>query len=153
MRYYVVGEDGNRYGPADEALLEAWAREGRITPHSYLDPENGAPRVLASTMANLQFPPVRTPYAGVSQPASSPSLYAAYAPTYAQPNWNSSEVRASWLLGFVALGTELLCGIGLIFAVLALVCAGVGLVRGRKAGGALTLALVVIGLHLFLNRA
>jgi hypothetical protein len=28
--YYVIGADGNQYGPIDEAALAAWIREGRV---------------------------------------------------------------------------------------------------------------------------
>jgi hypothetical protein len=28
--YYVIGADGNQYGPIDEATLAAWIREGRV---------------------------------------------------------------------------------------------------------------------------
>ena len=28
--YYVIGADGNQYGPIDEAVLQAWIREGRV---------------------------------------------------------------------------------------------------------------------------
>ena len=28
--YYVIGADGNQYGPIEEAVLAAWIREGRV---------------------------------------------------------------------------------------------------------------------------
>lgn len=28
--YYVIGADGNQYGPIDEATLAAWIRDGRV---------------------------------------------------------------------------------------------------------------------------
>jgi hypothetical protein len=34
--FYVTGPDGNQYGPADEATLGQWAREGRIVPQTVL---------------------------------------------------------------------------------------------------------------------
>lgn len=34
--YLVLGADGNRYGPADEAMLANWAREGRIVAGTIL---------------------------------------------------------------------------------------------------------------------
>ena len=32
--YYVIGTDGNQYGPVDEATLRAWIEEGRVTATS-----------------------------------------------------------------------------------------------------------------------
>jgi hypothetical protein len=29
--YYVIGTDGNQYGPVDEATLRTWLAEGRVT--------------------------------------------------------------------------------------------------------------------------
>ena len=29
--YYVIGTDGNQYGPVDEATLRSWLAEGRVT--------------------------------------------------------------------------------------------------------------------------
>ena len=121
-------------------------------PHSYLEPEGGGPSVLASSMPRLQFPPVRTPYTGVApQPTFSP--YTSYAPAYAQPYWTSWEVRAAWGFASFGLATELLgCGIGTPFGIIGAICAVVGLVRGKRAGGALALSLIVIALHIFVSR-
>jgi hypothetical protein len=32
--YYVIGTDGNQYGPVDEATLRTWLTEGRVTAAS-----------------------------------------------------------------------------------------------------------------------
>ncbi len=32
--YYVIGTDGNQYGPVDEATLRTWIAEGRVTAAS-----------------------------------------------------------------------------------------------------------------------
>lgn len=34
--YFVIGEDGNRYGPADIDTLVQWTREGRLTAETIL---------------------------------------------------------------------------------------------------------------------
>ncbi len=43
--YFVIGSDGNRYGPADVDTLVVWTREGRIVPGTMLI-ERGTERSL-----------------------------------------------------------------------------------------------------------
>lgn len=43
--YFVIGSDGNRYGPADVDTLVEWTREGRIVPGTMLI-ERGTERSL-----------------------------------------------------------------------------------------------------------
>lgn len=45
MYYFVVGQDGSRYGPADVDTLVQWAREGRLVANSQLI-ERGSERQL-----------------------------------------------------------------------------------------------------------
>jgi hypothetical protein len=39
LGYYVIAQDGNRYGPADIPTLQQWVREGRIAPNTTLEDE------------------------------------------------------------------------------------------------------------------
>ena len=55
MRYFVIGSDGNRYGPADVATLNGWIREGRLTPQSLLEEEGSGMRLAASGIPSLSF--------------------------------------------------------------------------------------------------
>jgi len=78
MKYYVVDQSGQKYGPADIATLETWAREGRVTGASVLEDEatghrTTAAAVLGSVAFATQSPfeqrpggPCRTAYAGAS---------------------------------------------------------------------------------------
>jgi len=36
MKYYVIGIDGNKYGPCEISTLKDWAKDGRLTPESTL---------------------------------------------------------------------------------------------------------------------
>ncbi len=45
--YFVIGEDGNRYGPADVDALVQWAREGRIVSSTVLV-ERGTERQVSA---------------------------------------------------------------------------------------------------------
>lgn len=56
-RYYVVGEDGQRYGPADLATLNRWIRERRLLPSMHLVEESTGLTVLAGMVAGLDFNP------------------------------------------------------------------------------------------------
>lgn len=55
MRYYVIGDDGQRYGPADVATLGAWAREGRLLAGTRLVEEGTDRQLFASEVPGLTF--------------------------------------------------------------------------------------------------
>lgn len=60
MGYYVIARDGNRYGPADIAMLQQWVREGRIAADTTLENEATGTLIRASLLPELShlFPPV-----------------------------------------------------------------------------------------------
>lgn len=82
-RYYVVAEDGQKYGPADMVALNRWIREGRLLPTMFLEEEGTGMRVVASMLSGLDFggtfyatPPVagpNPPFGGY--PSASPPNY------------------------------------------------------------------------------
>jgi hypothetical protein len=47
MRFYVLWPDGQRFGPADEALLRQWAQEGRLKPETVLQNESTGQEITA----------------------------------------------------------------------------------------------------------
>lgn len=55
VTYYVVGLDGQRYGPADMATLQKWALEGRVLPTMMLE-EAGTGAVIPATGCPGLFP-------------------------------------------------------------------------------------------------
>src|SRR5258707_14308817 len=52
--YSVVAPDGQFYGPADEAMLGQWVREGRVTSQTLLHCHDTNARVAAGTVPALQ---------------------------------------------------------------------------------------------------
>ena len=57
MRYFVVGSDGKRFGPADLQTLQDWANEGRLTESSKMVEEGTGSFVVASDVPGLVFLP------------------------------------------------------------------------------------------------
>lgn len=56
MNYFVIWPDGRRFGPADLAMLNAWAREGRLIPASQLEEAGTGRRFAAHELPGLAFP-------------------------------------------------------------------------------------------------
>ena len=55
MNYYVVAEDGQKYGPADVNTLNQWAQEGRLQPTSILEDVTTGARLHASQIVGINF--------------------------------------------------------------------------------------------------
>jgi len=53
--YYVIGDDGNRYGPADLGTLQQWIIEKRLTPETQLQDSESGDRMGAATVPGLNF--------------------------------------------------------------------------------------------------
>ena len=56
MGFFVIADDGNKYGPADLATLNAWIAEGRLQPNTILEEVQTMERRPASTVPGLNFP-------------------------------------------------------------------------------------------------
>ncbi len=86
MGYYVLGDQGQKYGPADIATLNVWVSEGRVLPGTMLEEEVSGGKIAAASVAGLQFQPAAPPQGTVYQ-APAASNYPRYdqAPQY-QPN-------------------------------------------------------------------
>jgi len=94
VRYFVIGEDGQKYGPADVATLNGWIAEQRLTPTQQLEEEASGVRMAASAVQGLNFPvqAAQNPYAG-GQP---------YQSNYVRPGAvygddGSKDVTNAWL--------------------------------------------------------
>jgi len=63
LGYYVIAQDGNRYGPADIPTLQQWVREGRIAPNTTLEDEVTGTQIRASLLPELShlFPSQSVP--------------------------------------------------------------------------------------------
>jgi hypothetical protein len=102
VRYYVVSQDGQKYGPADIPTLNAWIVEGRLLPTNLLEDEASGQRVTASSVAELNFP--------AAQPMQQPPGFGGgqpYQQTYARPMMGgddgSTDVRNAWMCGVAGL--------------------------------------------------
>ena len=69
MPYYVIGPDGQKYGPAEPQQLQAWAAEGRITQQTFIEDATSGDRVPAAALPYLTRP---TPIGTVSPPPATP---------------------------------------------------------------------------------
>ena len=61
MRYYVLSDDGQKYGPADVPTLNQWIAENRLLPTQMLEEEGSGARLAARAVPGLNFPVVSEP--------------------------------------------------------------------------------------------
>ena len=103
MRYFVVGVDGELYGPADIPTLNQWILEGRLMPTSMLREELGGAQFVASRLPELNFP------AG-PHTANYPRQGGYMADNGAQ------ELKTAWILGIIGFLCCAICSpIGIVF--------------------------------------
>ncbi len=141
MRYYVATPAGEKFGPADLALLTSWVADQRLFPHSMLEEEGSGNRVQASQVPGLTF---ATAVAAPMAPMAPPPPGAGYAPSapqqpfvppapgegYLRPGYSPSAVSADsgakemWLAFGMAVAAPLV-GLLLIYGMFIAV-AGVG---------------------------
>lgn len=152
MQYYVIGPDGAKYGPADVPTLKQWAAENRLNPDAVLEDFNTGQRTTAAQVAGIFEPgapgapiPSMTPTTDAQRgqmsqqlPSGSagPSLYDSpagnMAPGYyqrqGQKTGNSNELTVAWCFAILSL---VCCGLGWIFGPLAIWQAGVAANNGN----------------------
>lgn len=122
MRYFVIGPDGSKYGPADVPTLNTWATENRVLPTTMLEEEGTGRQVMARDVIGLIFPmsaPVSNPTPPTPGPSASPydrptgfgqqtsqspqsSNY--YRPQPQNSSDGNTEVIIAWILGVIGLG-------------------------------------------------
>lgn len=97
MRYFVIGEDGELYGPADLTTLNDWIAQGRLAPTTMIQEEFGGARFAASLLAGLSFS-------------------ANYVRPGITPDPGDQEFKMAWIMGIVGLLCCSICGpIGLMY--------------------------------------
>jgi len=74
MQYFVIWNDGQKFGPADLTVLNEWIGQGRITPTTELESVVDGSRLQAGSLPGLTFPgigssPDPTAQAAPSEPA------------------------------------------------------------------------------------
>ena len=103
MRYFVIGANGELFGPADIATLNQWILEGRLGPTSMIQEELGGARFAASMLKELHFP------VNYVHPGHAP-----------QQSSGENEIKTSWILGVVGLVCCSFCApIGIVFGFIA----------------------------------
>lgn len=85
MRYFVIGDAGQKYGPSDIAGLNQWITEGRLLPTTMLEDEASGMRSAASAVPGLRFAPMPPPNAtppptAIPAHAQGPSYAGSYTP-------------------------------------------------------------------------
>ena len=87
--YYVIGDNGSKFGPADEFLLQEWIGQNRLSSKMQLENALTGQKLLAGHAAELMFPeaqrlaPLPNP---VAVPAQAPALaFQTAGGAYAQP--------------------------------------------------------------------
>ncbi len=134
MGYYVLGDQGQKYGPADVATLNMWVGEGRVVPHTMLEDEVSGGQIAAASVPGLQFqvvaPPPNNPYSQppMGQPMGQQQPYQGY------PRGPMISADA----GAGDFRTSLMCAGGsvlltLFFPIGGLICAGYALRAAQRA--------------------
>lgn len=106
MPYFVIGDDGQKYGPADIATLNQWIAENRLLPTQMLEDAESGVRMAASAVQGLVFPPTGpAPGQPYQQPQpGGPGAYSGYprgGAVYGDDG--SNDVRNAWICGVVGL--------------------------------------------------
>lgn len=143
MRYFVIADDGQKYGPADVSTLQSWVAENRLLPNQMLEEESSGLRVVASSVQGLSFPmaaPMGAPGENPQQP------YQGY---YNRPgaaamvgDGGKSDMNQAWIFSILSL-----CCCPPLFVWLALNAAKRAEEKGANAQGPRIVA--YIGLALF----
>jgi hypothetical protein len=99
MQYYVIGPDGNRYGPADVPTLRQWVLERRILPQSLLEDVRTGQRMPATAVLG----PLEMP--GQPMPGAYPEQPTAYQGSpYARPAYDNGANELTYAIVFLVLG-------------------------------------------------
>ena len=137
MQYYVIGPDGNRYGPGDVPTLRQWVLENRLTPHTMLEHFETGQRIPAASLPEL-FP--ANPQSPGYEQAMAPAQYPRFA-----PNYDNGSKELTW--SFIWTGLGYLC-CPIICPALGYYYANLALAKGNpSAQGARIFAIVTMVLE------
>ncbi len=103
MRYYVLDPSGAKFGPADVAMLDQWAQEGRVIATTMLEEESTGRRFPAS-----HFPPLAMRFQG--HPAFTTGGHAGPSgPGFTQPDAGPARMRTAWICAVASMFAGLCC--------------------------------------------
>ena len=161
MRYFVLAEDGKKYGPAETALLNQWIGEGRLLPDMQLEEEGTHHPVVAASVSELDFYALE----GAGKGTFDGTMFIVAEGVHVEPQ---ETVEVDLILAFAAAGFALLLAfttpiislIGVMAAVLGLAAAFKAKDRGHPAGSAalamnmcaLAVWAIVRALHMLIQR-
>jgi hypothetical protein len=91
MQYFVVGLDGEKFGPADVLTLNIWVQEGRIAPETMLEGASTGQKVSASSIPEIVFPGV-PPFSQGSQQSNYPRGH-----VVGSPDSGAKDLETAWL--------------------------------------------------------
>lgn len=149
MRYFVIGDDGQKYGPADIPTLQGWIREGRLLPTQQLEDEASGTRTVARAVNGLEFPPDFTApgnpnVAPQGSPYQQGTPYQQGYPRAGQPvgDTGQNDLTLAWVFG--VLGLFFCC----ILDIPAIIFANRAYEKGNPGGNAVRIfCFVVLGIQ------
>lgn len=159
MKYFVIGSDGSKYGPADTTVLTSWRQEGRLNDDTWLEEEGSSKRYQAKEILGPSQPtppsqPVSPPPPGGPEPQASP--YPRQEPYQGPPKDNGKVLV---IFGWILAVTSLCCCPPLTGGA-AIVLGVIAKKRGHPGAQALIIAAVIMlvvgivfGIILNLNNA
>lgn len=133
MRYFVIADDGTKYGPADEPTLRQWISEGRLTPETWLEEEGSGQRMKA----RFVVPPAQS-----TAPPSGPAPAAPVQSPYPRPEAfdnGQKQITAGWVCAVLSL---LCCPIG--FGIAAIILANQARQKGHPGAQTLLIASIIL---------
>ena len=144
----MLGDGGQKYGPADVATLNQWITEGRLLPQTIIEEEATGRQTLASALHGLQFPLAAPPAAGPAPVSNYPRYDQAqqYRPAPYQTssvNVGGSDFALALAMGLISPVLSILLPIG------GLLTAGIGIraaVRAQGIGHKLGILVIVINI-------
>src|SRR4051812_21395906 len=114
MQYYVIGPDGNKYGPADVNALKGWVAENRLGPTSMVEDFNTGQRMQASQIPGLfgdapqpGAPQMGAPTMGSAAPGGAPSQ--PYVPGVKQMAADDGKNLVIWAWVLSSVGFVICC--------------------------------------------
>ncbi len=156
LTYWITGTDGQSYGPATLAQIQAWVDEGRVVAETQVNRSDSKEWKAATAFQELIWnrPP---PPAGAARPPMPPTASGAAAETHVR-NVKSGADWFLWIAGLSAVNViSIMSGSGFGFIISLAVTdliSGIGSELGKSSGGlggaafgiSAVLNLVVIGL-------
>lgn len=133
MRFYIIGSDGQRYGPVDLTQLQQWVNENRVTRTTMVVEEMSGVQYAAGAVNGLQFPPpAGAPQAGVPQGSQH-----YYRPGYGSaPSYSGPVPNTGASIGLAIFSMVCCCLIGGVISLIYAIQANSAVAQGNYADAA-----------------